>query len=354
MASTYYDSELTAAQIEAALEAISDVVKQANNGKVLGIENVTLVAKNTTRYTANLGSKSISSNGTFNASSDNLDGYDTVNVNVPNSYVAADEGKVVSNGALVAQTSRNISVDGTYDTTLNNQIVVETGGGATLIAKSITQNGTFDAQDDNADGYSSVTVNVPASGVPIVSSVPASSTGQDGDLAVVEGTGLKVLTHTPTQNASNNIVSGVLLTPSVNVNVVGVMCYVRSGATSWSAKIKRMDTGTIIWEGSNILAKYSEAWNTEYIAPLALEAGVQYKVWTWPNSGAFKYITNVDPLNPLTSIALDGFLSSSTRGAEPTASDAGRLSVSILTDEQGGDAYLGGLYQKVSGAWVRV
>lgn len=34
-------------------------------------------------------------------------------------------------------------------------------GSATLISKAITQNGTYNASSDNADGYSSVTVNVP-------------------------------------------------------------------------------------------------------------------------------------------------------------------------------------------------
>ena len=34
------------------------------------------------------------------------------------------------------------------------------GSGATLITKSITQNGTYNAQDDNADGYSQVSVSV--------------------------------------------------------------------------------------------------------------------------------------------------------------------------------------------------
>lgn len=34
------------------------------------------------------------------------------------------------------------------------------GGGATLITKTITENKTYNAQDDNADGYSQVTVNV--------------------------------------------------------------------------------------------------------------------------------------------------------------------------------------------------
>lgn len=37
------------------------------------------------------------------------------------------------------------------------------GGSATLITKSITENGTYSASDDSADGYSEVTVNVPSS-----------------------------------------------------------------------------------------------------------------------------------------------------------------------------------------------
>ena len=39
MANTYYDSQLTAAEIEAALEAINGILIPANNGKVLAISN---------------------------------------------------------------------------------------------------------------------------------------------------------------------------------------------------------------------------------------------------------------------------------------------------------------------------
>ena len=39
---------------------------------------------------------------------------------------------------------------------------ISTGGGSTLITKSITANGTYNASNDNADGYSSVTVAVPS------------------------------------------------------------------------------------------------------------------------------------------------------------------------------------------------
>lgn len=47
-----------------------------------------------------------------------------------------------------------LGVTGTY----------EGSGSATLITKSITQNGTYNASSDNADGYSSVTVNVSGGG----------------------------------------------------------------------------------------------------------------------------------------------------------------------------------------------
>jgi len=99
-------------------------------------------------------SQSITQNGTYDTTLKNQ-----AIVNVPNSYSASDEGKVVSNGALVAQSSQTITDNGTYDTTLKNQVVVNVPSG-TLITKTITQNGTYNASADNVDGYSSVTVNV--------------------------------------------------------------------------------------------------------------------------------------------------------------------------------------------------
>lgn len=108
--------------------------------------------------------KNIGANGEYNASEDDADGYSKVTVAVPNTYTQGDEGKVVSSGALTAQTSKNVTVNGTYNTTTNNEVVVSvpTGGSSpTLVAKSVTANGSYDPTDDNADGYSGVTVNVP-------------------------------------------------------------------------------------------------------------------------------------------------------------------------------------------------
>ena len=60
--------------------------------------------------------------------------------------------------------------------------------GTTLITKNITQNGTYDAEDDDADGYSSVTVNVSGSSPTINSlSVTPSETEQTFNSSSVDG-----------------------------------------------------------------------------------------------------------------------------------------------------------------------
>ena len=83
--------------------------------------------------------KNITANGTYTASGDNADGYSSVSVDVTNSYTAQDEGKVVSNGALVAQTamSTEITSNDVYDTTLYNSVTVNVpqGGGGESVAK---------------------------------------------------------------------------------------------------------------------------------------------------------------------------------------------------------------------------
>ena len=156
---------------ESSLEDIADAIRSKN-----GTQNTYKPAQMAAAIQAisgggsTLGTKSITNNGTYNASSDNLDGYsqvtvtvpasavDTgtksitangnnqdvvgyaaVNVNVPNSYSAGDEGKVVSSGALVSQTAHAdvtpTTSDQTIDTTLNNSLKVK--GDADLVAGNI-------------------------------------------------------------------------------------------------------------------------------------------------------------------------------------------------------------------------
>jgi hypothetical protein len=56
---------------------------------------------------------------------------------IPNSYSQSDEGKVVSNGALVAQTSDTVTANDTYDTTLISSLTVNVSGGGGISVDDI-------------------------------------------------------------------------------------------------------------------------------------------------------------------------------------------------------------------------
>ena len=109
---------------ESYLEDIADAIRGKN-----GTENTYKPSQMAAAITelpdpAVLDDKTITANGTYDPSDDDLDGYSEVTVNVPNSYAAGDEGKVVSSGALVSQTSTTKTANGTYATTTNNEVVV--------------------------------------------------------------------------------------------------------------------------------------------------------------------------------------------------------------------------------------
>ena len=69
--------------------------------------------------------KPSSASFTYNKKNDYI-GYNEINVDVPNTYTVEDEGKVVNNATLVAQTAMptEITANDTYDTTLYNSITV--------------------------------------------------------------------------------------------------------------------------------------------------------------------------------------------------------------------------------------
>lgn len=80
--------------------------------------------------------KNITSNGTYRAPSGTA--FNPVNVSVPNTYAAGDEGKVVSDGELVAQTSAQYTLNDTYDTTLIDSVTVAVFGQSNVITGEFT------------------------------------------------------------------------------------------------------------------------------------------------------------------------------------------------------------------------
>lgn len=71
---------------------------------------------------------------------------------------------VTYKGSVITTAENNTKVLETANTWLEDDItlidVTSGGGGSTLGTKTITQNGTYNATDDNLDGYSEVTVSV--------------------------------------------------------------------------------------------------------------------------------------------------------------------------------------------------
>lgn len=103
----------------------------------------------------------ISENGNYNVYQ-----YATAEVNVPNSYSASDEGKVVDDGELVTQGSQTYTANGTYDTTKIRSVTVAVPGSTPTGTKniSIAANGTT-TEDVAAYANAQITVAVPASAV---------------------------------------------------------------------------------------------------------------------------------------------------------------------------------------------
>lgn len=119
MANTYYVSELSAEQIERALEAISDVVSASNNGKVLCITDGVIDAKSASTWSesAVLEPGSATANGDYTPPA-GVDGFSSFHVDVQGG-----------------------------------------GGSANIQPLSVTQNGTYNPPS-GVDGFAPVTVSV--------------------------------------------------------------------------------------------------------------------------------------------------------------------------------------------------
>lgn len=148
-----------------------------------------------------------------------------------------------------------------HDSNGNPIIGTATGGSSTLVEKTITANGTYNASSDNADGYSKVTVNVPEPSLQIKTKTytPTESqqtttvgpdSGYDG-LGKVNitidaisstyvGTGVTrqaAKTVTPTKSAQTAVASGVYTTGAITVAAIPAQYITTTDATATAAQI---------------------------------------------------------------------------------------------------------------------
>lgn len=111
---------------ETVLDGIADSIR-SKLGTEISYAPQNMAAAISSIESPNLMTANIIANGEYTPSG-NKNGFSVVTVNVPNSYAQSDEGKVVSNGSLVSQTSTTKTENGTYDTTLINSVTVNVAG----------------------------------------------------------------------------------------------------------------------------------------------------------------------------------------------------------------------------------
>ena len=145
--------------------------------------------------------------------------------------VAATQSGTTTSSAVcmvdrsVLDTALTIAASGQAVLTYKLKAAISSGGG-TLVTKSVTANGTYDPQDDNADGYSLVTVavqpNVGTKNIGANGTYNASSDSLDGysqvTVSVSPNVGTKSITQNGTYNASSDSLDGY---SQVSVNVSG-------------------------------------------------------------------------------------------------------------------------------------
>lgn len=139
-------------------------------------------------------SKTITENGTYNASADNADGYNPVTVNIPITTKTITENGTYNASEDEAAGYSSVTVDVPAVTDI-------------IISKAITENGTYNASEDEADGYNPVTVNVPQ---PVITTttVAADLTGyESGDTDL--GGGFTITTDSGIVGVGSETIEGV-------------------------------------------------------------------------------------------------------------------------------------------------
>ena len=228
-------------------------------------------------------SLSVTENGTTTAPSGKA--YSPVVVNVPNSYTAGDEGKVVSNGALVSQSSDTVTANNTYDTTLINSLTVNvpTGGGASNV-----KTGSFTAVDNSVI---TIPLNYTGNGYPVAAVIWADKGADnttDPTWSIMNSNTIYLYTLckitadvAPTYNDDTSNDNGAIFVQcykndnggrAVQQNTVYPAAYTQTSPDSlWDRKITFSDKTTL-----NIIPKSSTSTRTSFIVGIKYNYCIYY------------------------------------------------------------------------------
>lgn len=273
---------------------------------------------------------------------------------IPNNYTLADEGKVVKNGALIAQSTRatDITANGTYDTTENNSVTVDVsggGGGAVVQPLNATQNGTYNPPS-GVDGFAPVVVNVSGGDLPGITfspNLPQASDGVNGDYWYVSTDKQRAPVLNPTSNAQSATTGGNVFTAVEGTSIVGLAFFARTSQIS--VHLSTLD-GTEL-AGLNDVDATPDQWN-EYTLenPVTLQAGTNYIVWGANDSYAMKYASSGSDAAGITYV---NARYTSSRNVFPTSAESGtRYGVAVLVNRD--YRVVTEQYFKTDGAWQRI
>lgn len=133
------------------------------NAMPIGALNTPTINSSTGLVTATIGTSGYLASGTNKTLQLSTQSAQTITPTTNNQII--ESGKYLTGTQTISGDTNLVAENIKKDVTIFGVTGTHEGGGsATLITKSITQNGTYNASSDNADGYSQVTVNVEGGG----------------------------------------------------------------------------------------------------------------------------------------------------------------------------------------------
>lgn len=265
--------------------------------------------------------------------------------------------RILSGSEPATLIEKNITANGTYNASADNAdgySSVNVNVSPILISKTITENGTYTAHSEpgEPDGYSAVSVNVPtgAEGVIVGSGEPLPSQGNDGDyyykrshVGHTGGSGWN------TNGGSGQNIGGMKFTPTDDITISAIRSFSRN-SSNITGKVGIYDSsGTPIYERDGVTI--APGWNTIYIPPVELSSNnVYFAVSTY-------YVGSSMIYSPISGMAFNSKLSavSGIYGGIPGNTDSSNIySTDIVIEDESLPLYIDSQYVKQNGTWVEI